>query len=63
MGHDRLLSAFSLSPHKINHTYGGGMGTGLTLYGYLDSGNGYKIRLLLAQLPRLYTYRELELDS
>jgi len=39
------------------------MGTGLTLYGYLDSGNGYKIRLLLAQLARPYTYRELDITK
>src|SRR5262249_9736042 len=32
----------------------------LTLYDYLDSGNGYKIRLLLAQLDR--SYRRLDLD-
>ena len=39
------------------------MRTGLTLYGYLDSGNGYKIRLLLAQLSRPYTYRELDITK
>jgi glutathione S-transferase len=39
------------------------MGTGLTLYGYLDSGNGYKIRLLLAQLRRPYVYRELDITQ
>jgi glutathione S-transferase len=39
------------------------MGTGITLYGYLDSGNGYKIRLLLAQLSRPYTYRELDITK
>ena len=32
----------------------------ITLYDYLDSGNGYKIRLLLAQLNR--PYRHVELD-
>jgi glutathione S-transferase len=32
----------------------------LTLYDFLDSGNGYKIRLLLAQLDR--RYRRVELD-
>jgi glutathione S-transferase len=32
----------------------------LTLYDYLDSGNGYKIRLLLAQLDR--HYRRVDLD-
>ena len=39
------------------------MGTGLTLYGYLDSGNGYKIRLLLAQLSRPYRYHELDITK
>jgi len=39
------------------------METGLKLYGYLDSGNGYKIRLLLAQLSRPYTYRELDITK
>ena len=39
------------------------MSTELTLYGYLDSGNGYKIRLLLAQLSRPYTYRELDITK
>jgi len=39
------------------------MRTELTLYGYLDSGNGYKIRLLLAQLSRPYTYRELDITT
>ena len=33
----------------------------LTLYDYLDSGNGYKIRLLLAQLGRPYSWRELDI--
>ena len=37
------------------------MVTGLTLYGYLDSGNSYKIRLLLAQLSRPYAWRELDI--
>lgn len=32
----------------------------LTLYDYLDSGNGYKVRLLLAQLDR--PYRRVECD-
>ena len=32
----------------------------LELYDYLDSGNGYKIRLLLAQLA--LPYRHVELD-
>ena len=33
----------------------------MTLYDYLDSGNGYKIRLLLAQLKRPYRYVELDI--
>jgi glutathione S-transferase len=33
----------------------------LTLYDYLDSGNGYKIRLLLAQLGRPYLWHELDI--
>jgi glutathione S-transferase len=32
-----------------------------TLYDYLDSGNGYKIRLLLAQLQQPYRWRELDI--
>jgi glutathione S-transferase len=32
-----------------------------TLYDYLDSGNGYKIRLLLAQLGRSYRWIELDI--
>ena len=32
-----------------------------TLYDYLDSGNGYKIRLLLAQLSRAYRWVELDI--
>ena len=32
-----------------------------TLYDYLDSGNGYKVRLLLAQLQRPYRFRELDI--
>jgi glutathione S-transferase len=32
-----------------------------TLYDYLDSGNGYKIRLLLAQLQQPYRYVELDI--
>jgi len=32
-----------------------------TLYDYLDSGNGYKIRLLLAQLQVPYRYVELDI--
>ena len=30
----------------------------MTLYDYLDSGNGYKIRLLLAQLGQPYRWIE-----
>ena len=33
----------------------------LTLYDYLDSGNGYKIRLLLALLKRPYRWVELDI--
>ncbi|HUK01926.1 MAG TPA: glutathione S-transferase family protein [Steroidobacteraceae bacterium] len=33
----------------------------LTLYDYLDSGNGYKIRLLLAHLERPYHWVELDI--
>jgi glutathione S-transferase len=33
----------------------------VTLYDYLDSGNGYKVRLLLAQLGRSYRWRELDI--
>jgi glutathione S-transferase len=33
----------------------------ITLYDYLDSGNGYKIRLLLAQLQQPYRYIELDI--
>jgi glutathione S-transferase len=33
----------------------------LTLYDYLDSGNGYKVRLLLAQLDRRYRHVELDI--
>lgn len=32
------------------------------LYDYLDSGNGYKIRLLLAQLGQPYRWTELDID-
>jgi glutathione S-transferase len=35
----------------------------LTLYDYLDSGNGYKIRLLLALLRRPYRWVELDILS
>jgi glutathione S-transferase len=35
----------------------------LTLYDYLDSGNGYKARLLLAQLKIPYTRVELDIDK
>ena len=33
----------------------------LELFDYLDSGNGYKIRLLLAQLNLPYRHRELDI--
>ena len=33
----------------------------VTLYDYLDSGNGYKIRLLLAQLAKSYRWVELDI--
>jgi glutathione S-transferase len=33
----------------------------ITLYDYLDSGNGYKVRLLLAQLGTPYRYLELDI--
>jgi glutathione S-transferase len=33
------------------------------LYDYLDSGNGYKVRLLLAQLGREYDWTELDIDA
>jgi glutathione S-transferase len=33
----------------------------MILYDYLDSGNGYKIRLLLAQLGRAYRWEELDI--
>src|SRR3982074_1769108 len=33
----------------------------VTLYDYLDSGNGYKIRLLLAQLGKRYRWIELDI--
>ena len=33
----------------------------LTLYDYVDSGNGYKIRLLLAQLGVAYRYRDIDI--
>jgi glutathione S-transferase len=33
----------------------------VTLYDYLDSGNGYKIRLLLAQLDKRYNWVELDI--
>jgi len=33
----------------------------VTLYDYLDSGNGYKIRLLLAQLQQRYNWVELDI--
>ncbi len=33
------------------------------LFDYLDSGNGYKVRLLLAQLGRRYDWTELDIDA
>jgi hypothetical protein len=33
----------------------------MILYDYLDSGNGYKVRLLLAQLARPYRWVELDI--
>jgi glutathione S-transferase len=33
----------------------------ITLYDYLDSGNGYKVRLVLAQLDRKYRWIELDI--
>jgi glutathione S-transferase len=33
------------------------------LYDYLDSGNGYKVRLLLAQLGMKYSWSELDIDK
>jgi len=33
----------------------------MILYDYLDSGNGYKVRLLLAQLDRAYRWEELDI--
>src|SRR5262245_15515937 len=33
----------------------------MTLYDYLDSGNGYKIRLLLAQLAKAYKWVEVDI--
>jgi glutathione S-transferase len=35
----------------------------MTLYDYLDSGNGYKIRLLLAQQQRAYRWIEVDILS
>lgn len=35
----------------------------ITLYDYLDSGNGYKVRLLLAQQQRAYHWVELDILS
>jgi glutathione S-transferase len=43
---------------------GSGKGLGMfTLYDYLDSGNGFKIRLLLAQLGKPYRWVELDILS
>ncbi|MES1186933.1 MAG: glutathione S-transferase family protein [Myxococcales bacterium] len=33
----------------------------LTLYDFLDSGNGYKVRLTLRELERAYVYREMNI--
>ena len=33
------------------------------LYDYLDSGNGYKVRLLLAQLGRKYEWTHVDIDK
>ena len=33
------------------------------LFDYLDSGNGYKVRLLLAQLGLAYRWTELDIDA
>jgi glutathione S-transferase len=33
------------------------------LFDYLDSGNGYKVRLLLAQLGLDYSWTELDIDA
>ena len=33
------------------------------LYDYLDSGNGYKVRLLLAQLGQKYDWTNVDIDS
>ncbi len=33
------------------------------LFDYLDSGNGYKVRLLLAQLGQRYAWTELDIDA
>ena len=33
------------------------------LFDYLDSGNGYKVRLLLAQLAQPYEWTELDIDA
>ena len=33
------------------------------LYDYLDSGNGYKVRLLLAQLGQKYDWTDVDIDK
>ena len=33
------------------------------LFDYLDSGNGYKVRLLLAQLGQKYDWTEVDIDK
>ncbi len=35
----------------------------MRLFDYLDSGNGYKVRLLLAQLGQRYDWTELDIDA
>lgn len=35
--------------------------TGLTLYDYADSGNGYKVRLALSHLGMAYTYKNVDI--
>ncbi|HVY66325.1 MAG TPA: glutathione S-transferase family protein [Gammaproteobacteria bacterium] len=35
----------------------------MRLFDYLDSGNGYKVRLLLAQLGQRYEWTELDIDA
>ncbi len=35
----------------------------MRLFDYLDSGNGYKVRLLLAQLGQRYDWTEVDIDA